>query len=266
MGEFKPEYTGKLNFYINSIDAQLRGMLDEPTIGILLCKTPNKTVIEYSLKGLDKPLGVADYKFHSALPDEFKEDLPTVEELERELEKDIDIPSSSIETRLKSIKERVERLKKPKIEESKSEETIRKIVDGYIYPLWDSFKLKSTELRTLFKYDRSTLEHTSHRFYEKDDFENKLKEEPNPYELRICLNLDGFIPAGTEAFQVYRQLTIRLLELKYQIFYDNDRKPEIEFLYHQLPSKSEIEVWANKLTEDLATDIEERLDGIDANN
>lgn len=57
--EFQPEYAGKLSFYLNAVDAQLRHPNDNPSIGILLCKTPNKVVVEYSLKNATAPLGVA---------------------------------------------------------------------------------------------------------------------------------------------------------------------------------------------------------------
>lgn len=59
IGEFKPEFAGKLNFYVNAIDKQLKGEGDNPTIGILLCKTPNETVIKYSLQGIESPIGVS---------------------------------------------------------------------------------------------------------------------------------------------------------------------------------------------------------------
>ncbi|GAA4786097.1 PDDEXK nuclease domain-containing protein [Olivibacter ginsenosidimutans] len=78
IGDFKPEYAGKLNFYVNAIDEQIKSKHDNQTIGVLLCKTPNETVIKYSLKGINSPLGVADYQ----LPKKLKSDMPTIEELE----------------------------------------------------------------------------------------------------------------------------------------------------------------------------------------
>ena len=83
IGDFKPEYAGKLNFYVNAIDEQIKSKEDKQTIGVLLCKTPNETIIRYSLKGIESPLGVADYQ----LPKKFKNELPTVEELESAMEK-----------------------------------------------------------------------------------------------------------------------------------------------------------------------------------
>lgn len=86
IGDFKPEYAGKLNFYVNAIDEQVKSQKDSPTIGVLLCKTPNETVIKYSLKGIESPLGVSDYQ----LPKKLKSDMPTIEELEAAIQKSND--------------------------------------------------------------------------------------------------------------------------------------------------------------------------------
>lgn len=87
--EFKPEYAGKLNFYLSAVDDLLRVPEDKPTIGLLLCKTKNNVVAEYALRDINKPIGVAGYETRlvESLPKEFKSSLPTVEEIEAELEK-----------------------------------------------------------------------------------------------------------------------------------------------------------------------------------
>ncbi len=84
-GKFKPEYAGKLNFYISSIDSILKTEKDNPTIGILICKGKNKTIAEYSLKDITKPIGVSEYKITKDLPEELKSSLPDIEEIEAEL-------------------------------------------------------------------------------------------------------------------------------------------------------------------------------------
>lgn len=84
--EFRPEYVGKLNFYLNVVDDKLRHPQDLPTIGILLCKTPNKTVVEYSLKNISTPLGISEYQIIRSIPENFKGDLPTIEDLEKGME------------------------------------------------------------------------------------------------------------------------------------------------------------------------------------
>ncbi len=86
---FKPEYAGKLNFYLSAVDDLLRHPEDRPTIGMLLCKTKDNFIVEYALRDIQKPIGVAGYetKLMEKLPKELKGSLPTIEEIEAELEK-----------------------------------------------------------------------------------------------------------------------------------------------------------------------------------
>jgi predicted nuclease of restriction endonuclease-like (RecB) superfamily len=83
--EFKPEFAGKLNFYLNVIDAQLKHEHDQPTIGLIICKTKENIEAEYSLKGIEKPIGISEYELNKILPDELKSSLPSIEEIENEL-------------------------------------------------------------------------------------------------------------------------------------------------------------------------------------
>ncbi|MBN1696757.1 MAG: DUF1016 family protein [Spirochaetales bacterium] len=84
--KFKPEFTGKLNFYVSAVDGILRTEQDKPTIGILICKSKNKTVVEYALKDINKPIGVSEYQITQHLPDHYKPSIPSIEEIEAELE------------------------------------------------------------------------------------------------------------------------------------------------------------------------------------
>lgn len=87
---FKPEHAGQLNFYLATVDAQIKAPDDKPTIGILLCKTKKRLVAEYSLSGIDKPMGVAEYQLVRALPEPLDTNLPSIEELEIELSRDLE--------------------------------------------------------------------------------------------------------------------------------------------------------------------------------
>lgn len=79
--EFKPEYSGKMNFYLNVVDDLIKTEDENPTLGIILCKSKNRVSVEYSLQGIQRPIGITTHN----LPKELAEKLPTVEELEREL-------------------------------------------------------------------------------------------------------------------------------------------------------------------------------------
>jgi len=83
--DFKPEYAGKINFYLSAIDDLLKSAQDNPSIGILLCKTRKRLVVEYALRDIAKPIGVSAYQLTAVLPDQLKTSLPTIEQLEAEL-------------------------------------------------------------------------------------------------------------------------------------------------------------------------------------
>jgi predicted nuclease of restriction endonuclease-like (RecB) superfamily len=85
-GKFQPEYAGKLNYYLSAVDSQLRKEGDNSTIGILLCKKKNKIDVEYALRDINKPMGISEYRLTDAIPDNIKSQLPSVEDIERELE------------------------------------------------------------------------------------------------------------------------------------------------------------------------------------
>ena len=84
-GDFKPEYAGKMNFYCNVVDEQLRHASDAPTIGLILCQQPNRVLAEYALRGIDKPIGVSAYDLTRALPTELQSSLPSIESIEQAL-------------------------------------------------------------------------------------------------------------------------------------------------------------------------------------
>lgn len=82
---FRPEYAGKMNFYLSAVDDLLRHSGDQPSIGIIICKSKNAVVAEYALRDTAKPIGVSQYQLMEALPESLKGNLPTIEELEAEL-------------------------------------------------------------------------------------------------------------------------------------------------------------------------------------
>ncbi|NQU50687.1 MAG: DUF1016 domain-containing protein, partial [Planctomycetes bacterium] len=90
-GRFEPEYVGKLNMYLNAVDELKAHSDDNPSIGLLLVKEKDQLVVEYALGGTRKPMGVAQWErqITKSLPEEWKSSLPTVEELEAELEASI---------------------------------------------------------------------------------------------------------------------------------------------------------------------------------
>lgn len=83
--KFKAEHAGQLNFYLNLVDDLLKTPEDNKSIGLLLCKSRNKVVAEYALKGIENPIGVSEYQLTKAIPEKLKSSLPSIEEIECEL-------------------------------------------------------------------------------------------------------------------------------------------------------------------------------------
>lgn len=87
-GEFRPEYAGKLNFYLSAVDSQLKTETDNPSIGLLLCKSKNNIIAEYALRDMSKPIGVSEYKVTRKLPKELEEMLPSEEDIQKRIQRD----------------------------------------------------------------------------------------------------------------------------------------------------------------------------------
>lgn len=85
--KFIPEFAGKLNFYLNAVDMLLKKEEDNPTIGILLCRDEHKLTAELALKDINKPIGIAEYKYLQEIPDYLADNLPSIETLEKRLNK-----------------------------------------------------------------------------------------------------------------------------------------------------------------------------------
>ena len=88
-GEFKPEYAGKLSFYLTAIDEQVKEKNDNPTIGLLLCRHKNNVIAEYTLRDMNKPMGVSEYRIKDFLPENLQNELPSIEELITIVKKDV---------------------------------------------------------------------------------------------------------------------------------------------------------------------------------
>ncbi len=84
-GKFRPEYAGKLNFYLSAVDDMLRHETDNPSIGILLCKERDRLTAEYALRDIKKPIGVSEYRLSDFVPQDLADTLPTAEDIEKRI-------------------------------------------------------------------------------------------------------------------------------------------------------------------------------------
>jgi predicted nuclease of restriction endonuclease-like (RecB) superfamily len=86
VGTFRPDYVGKMNFYLSAVDDLLRHPSDQPSIGLILCRSREGIVVEYALRDIGKPMGIAEFRLTESLPESLKSTLPSIEELESELD------------------------------------------------------------------------------------------------------------------------------------------------------------------------------------
>lgn len=84
---FKPEFLGQLGFYVSAVNHTLKSDLDNPTIGLLICKSKNNVVAQYALEGTTLPLSISEYSLQSLIPENYRTSLPSIEEIESELSK-----------------------------------------------------------------------------------------------------------------------------------------------------------------------------------
>lgn len=91
-GDFKPEYAGKMNFYCSAVDDLLKHPTDQDTIGLILCQTKDKIFAEYTLRDINKPIGISEYELIRSLPENIKSSLPSIEDIEIELSKEYSPP------------------------------------------------------------------------------------------------------------------------------------------------------------------------------
>ena len=85
--EFESSYTGQLGTYVVAVNHQLKAEQDSPTLGLLVCKSKDNVKAQYALESSSQPLGVSEYELSKLIPEDFKGSLPSIEEIENELQK-----------------------------------------------------------------------------------------------------------------------------------------------------------------------------------
>jgi predicted nuclease of restriction endonuclease-like (RecB) superfamily len=268
VGEFKPEYAGKLNFYLNAIDEQIKTDLDAPTIGVLLCKTPNETVIEYALRGIDKPVGVSDYELKTALPENLKSEIPSIEELEKEIEKEVEQLQSPIDSKLKNIKERLRNLKTEEIQTPATYELLQNLFQTGLKPLYQQIIQKMMDAfheEFIFQTASWTLDRIIvHSIPEFEEFWKKQENLKKIQRLDFSYTLDGFRKSGTESYNEHFSLLFIMDTYSYAFRHTSYSEPNIiKKLYHQPMTQEDINLIIDALVEKVLGRIEWMIDQIE---
>jgi predicted nuclease of restriction endonuclease-like (RecB) superfamily len=262
VGDFKPEFTGKLNFYTNTVNEEVKGKDDKPTIGILLCKTPNKTVVKYSLQGIKSPIGVSNYQFANALPKQLKGEMPTIEELEKEIEEGYTEMQKPVDKKIRQLNELIKGLKQPPVIEKRSAENCERILNKVVFVIRNSLTKQLEEKEIADKFESiEMMVWTDNQGHKTDPaVRNYLKKHKEVSEFRIEFRLRGFKPSGTKAFDIWKEISINTSNYNYTIGFDrNQQNTILEKLYHQLPDKKEFDNIMDTWMEGIVDNITQQL-------
>ncbi|MDB5016712.1 MAG: hypothetical protein JWQ84_1544 [Mucilaginibacter sp.] len=262
-GEFKPEFAGKMNFYLSVIDEDLRSTGDNPSIGLILCKNKNKITAEYALRDMQKPMGIAEYQFTDAIPQNLKGELPSIEDLEFEMEKTIELNQKPYEKQLDKLKMLISNLNHEELQEKKSNEAIFKLFNEIlpklveksnrvliesIYPLFDSYILNRT------------INNDTFEFYTSVDLE-MIMGKGTVDQIGLALRLMGLKKAGTKAFSITQNFLIFLYDYHYEIG-GTSENPWYKRLYHQVWEEKDIEQISERWVEIVIGEITKRIEFI----
>ncbi len=268
VGEFKPEFAGKLNFYINTLDKQVKMPTHAPTIGVLLCKTPNKTVVEFSLNGIHTPMGISEYQLTTLLPQELKGEIPSIEELEAVVEEETEKLLTPVDKKLSKLKEKLHSLKTEAVQETVNEENTKRLFEMFVLPLKHKLEAELQEkVAPMFKEMNILLMAGNRGFFKNEDeqltkyLSEELKYRTDSFRIEPQLNV--FKKAGLKAFNINHEIVIKLSETGYGIKLNHHLEPVIMKMYHQLPTDEEVRNIILTFMGHLVDDITFRLENLD---
>ena len=245
IGDFKPEYIGKMNLYLSIADEQLRDQQDEKSIGLILCKTNDGLVAEYALRDSNKPIGIAEYKLKERLPEFIRGELPSIEEIEQNMEQELKTLESPLKARMEEIIQKLTSIELEEVTTTVSYQNLALLFEHSLKPLFNYLLSQFKELEQYF-LTTGHFWHLDESVGELEKFEALWKDEK-----RITLNkdiyfqyrLNGFRKAGVSAFDTVIQLNICIDQYQYglRLVNYNQQQPFIKKLYGEWLSGSEIE-------------------------
>lgn len=260
VGEFEVEYTSKLDFYLTAIDNQQKAEIDNPSIGLLLCKKANKVIAEYSLLNASKAMGISEYKI---LHETYKDELPSIEALQQEL-KEVELPKKPIEEKLTRLKQMIGQIKGEEFKQEKTTSDIIKLFDQTLPELQLRIEKILAEVIKLFKSNFiSRVINEDNNFLTHIDLQPRITTDTKVYNLGLHIELRGLIKAGINTFNVLKDLKFELYQTYYRVkVYHRAEIILKEKLYHQHWTDQELDELAEKFSEIIIDDIKESVEQI----
>ena len=265
--EFKPEYKGKMEFYLNLADEHLKQKDDEKSIGLILCKTKDGLVVEYALRDSTKPIGIAEYKINELLPENIRGELPSIEQLEAEIGKEYEELKSPAQKRFDLLKEKLAALKGNEIKQTATKEILFEIFDQSLMPLYTVLLARMEDFNDMF------VSH-SYQWQGKNSIINSIEQLPQHWkdeefmrgskDFYFNYQLCGFKKAGTDAFNTSFQLNYRIDVYWYgfTLVNYNNQQPFIKKLYGEQLTPQEIDGIVDIVYNEMISEIEINIERI----
>ena len=263
--EFKPEYKGKMEFYLNLADEHLKQKDDEKSIGLILCKTKDGLVVEYALRDSTKPIGIAEYKINELLPENIRGELPSIEQLEAEIGKEYEELKSPAQKRFDLLKEKLAALKGNEIKQTATKEILFEIFDQSLMPLYTVLLARMEDFNDMF------VSH-SYQWQGKNSIINSIEQLPQHWkdeefmrgnkDFYFNYQLCGFKKAGTDAFNTSFQLNYRIDVYWYgfTLVNYNNQQPFIKKLYDEQLTPQEIDGIVDIVYNEMISEIEKNIE------
>lgn len=254
-----------MEFYLSLADEQLKSIGDEPSIGLILCKTKDGLVAEYSLRDSNKPIGIAEYNISESLPENIKGELPSIEDLETELQKEYDVLKSPTEKKFDALKEKLAGLKgRNEIQQKVSVEVIMRLYEKSFSTLFEKLLARLHELDGYFYSATQEYRGLLASFKVEQDIAKDWNEEnlvDRNLETQFSYKLDGFKNAGVESFNIWLQLTVYISNYWYGFAimgYSNDQV-FLKRMYHEQLTNEDIQTIENIAIEYISEEIDREL-------
>ena len=265
--DFKPEYKGKMEFYLSLADEHLKQAGDEESIGLILCKTKDGLVAEYSLRDSTKPIGIAEYKINELLPENIRGELPSIEELEAEIEKEYEELKTPSQKRFDLLKEKLSALKGEEIKQTATTEILFSIFDNSLLPLYSALIARMQDFNHMFVSHTYQWQAKNSSINNIDQLATHWKDEEylrSNREFYFNYQMHGFKKAGTEAFNISFQLNYRIDTYWYgfTLINYNEQRPFIKKLYGEQLTSQEINETVDLIYNEMISDIETNVERI----
>ena len=253
IGDFKPEYAGKMNFYLSTIDSNYKTNKDSSSIGLILCKNKDRVSVEYALRDVNKPIGVAAYQITQAIPENLQGQLPSIEDLEKELKKEISFTKSNQKKR-EQLEKLLAKLSPQVFRKEKSLPVLRELWDEISYKLIPAIKKAFSPEEKLFEYIGVI------RIIDGKNAEGMILYERLNVKIRevaILVKMDTLKSAGSKAFSVYKYLRIRLKESSYALSYNT--RTWLTKEYHEHFTEDELKMISERLLNLALSELNKKL-------